>query len=132
MQDKQNKLTHPFNEKPLSVVLGNKSRITVEDNDGRKITRNLSHFKRIPKPSNLDNASEAGSETETSQRNDSDDYNNNDPKRTVNVEEGQRFVARRSDRLRREPDHLGVPNTVRSNSLRHLPLKRGNDVVFRD
>ena len=34
---------------------------------------------------------------------------NNDAKRTDNVGERQRLVAHRSDRLRRDPDHLGVP-----------------------
>ena len=107
-QDKQNKLTPRFNEKPLIVVHRNKSRITVEDNDKRKITRNVSHFKRILTPSNLEN--EANSEPETKQHKDGDDdYDNNDAKRTDNVEERQRLVARRSDRLRREPDRLGVP-----------------------
>ena len=107
-QDKQNKLTPRFNEKPLIVVHRNKSRITVEDNDKRKITRNVSHFKRILTPSNLEN--EANSEPETKQHKDGDDdYDNNDAKRTDNVGERQRLVARRSDRLRREPDRLGVP-----------------------
>ena len=107
-QDKQNKLTPRFNEKPLIVVHRNKSRITVEDNDKRKITRNVSHFKRILTPSNLEN--EANSEPEKKQHKDGDDdYDNNDAKRTDNVGERQRLVARRSDRLRREPDRLGVP-----------------------
>ena len=107
-QDKQNKLTPRFNEKPLIVVHRNKSRITVEDNDKRKITHNVSHFKRILTPSNLEN--EANSEPETKQHKDGDDdYDNNDAKRTDNVGERQRLVARRSDRLRREPDRLGVP-----------------------
>ena len=107
-QDKQNKLTPRFNEKPLIVVHRNKSRITVEDNDKRKITRNVSHFKRILTPSNLEN--EANSEPETKQHKDGDDdYDNNDAKRTDNVGERQRLVARRSDRLRKEPDRLGVP-----------------------
>ena len=104
------KLAPRFNEKALIVVHRNKTRITIEDNDKRKITRNLSHFKRILIPSNLENASEADSESETKQHKDSDDdYDNNDAKRTDNVEERQRLVARRSDRLRREPDRLGVP-----------------------
>ena len=107
-QDKQNKLTPRFNEKPLIVVDRNKSRITVEDNDKRKITCNVSHFKRILTPSDLEN--EADSEPETKQHKDSDDdYDNKDAKRTDNVEERQRLVARRSGRLRREPDRLGVP-----------------------
>ena len=58
-QDKQNKLTPCFNEKPLIVVHRNKSRITVEDNDKRKITRNVSHFKRILTPSNLENEADS-------------------------------------------------------------------------
>ena len=70
-KDKQNKLTPRFNEKPLIVVHRNKSRITVEDNDKRKITRNVSHFKRILIPSNLEN--EANSEPETKQHKDGDD-----------------------------------------------------------
>ena len=85
-----------------------KSRITAEDRDKRKISRNVSHFKRIPKSPNLYNASEADSErVDQRKENDDDDYN--DAKRTNNVEERQRLVVRRSDRLRREPDRLGVP-----------------------
>ena len=104
---KEGKLTPYFNEKPLLVVHRNKSRITVEDNDKRKITRNVSHFKRIT-PSNLEN--EADSEPETKQHKDSDDdYDNNDAKRTDNVKERQRLVAHRSDRLHRESAHLRVP-----------------------
>ena len=50
------------------------------------------------------------SEPETKQNKDSDDdYDNNDAERTDNVEESQRLVASRSDRLRREPNRLGVP-----------------------
>ena len=64
-QDKQTKLTPRFNEKPLIVVHRNKSRITVEDKDKRKITRNVSHFKGILTPLTLENASEADSEPET-------------------------------------------------------------------
>ena len=66
-QDKQNKLTPRFNEKLLIVVHRSKSRISAEDSDKSEITRNVSHFKRIPKSSNLYNASKADSERETDQ-----------------------------------------------------------------
>ena len=106
-QDKQNKLTPRFNEKPLIVVHRNKSRITAENSDKRKITRNVSHFKRIPKPSSLD--SEADRERETDQQKENDDGDYNDAKWTNNVEKRDNLVLRRSDRMRREPDRLGVP-----------------------
>ena len=106
-QDKQNKLTPRFNEKPLIVVHRNKSRITAENSDKRKVTRNVSHFKRFPKPSNLD--SEADSERETDQQKDNDDGDYNDAKWTNNVGKRDNLVLRRSDRMRREPDRLGVP-----------------------
>ena len=70
----------------------------------------MSHFKRIPKSLNLYNANEADSKQETDQckeSNDDDDYNN--AKRTNDIEERQRLVVRRSDRVRRESDRLGVP-----------------------
>ena len=106
-QDKQNKLTPRFIEKPLIVVHRNRSRITAKNSDKRKLTRNLSHFKRIPKPPILD--SEADSERETDQQKENDDDDYDDAKRTNNVEEKGNLVVRRSDTMRREPDRLGVP-----------------------
>ena len=114
-QDKQNKLIPRFNEKPLIVVHRNKSRITVEDNDKRKITRNVSHFKRILTLSVKQTVNQKQSSIMTvmmimiTMMHSDDDFDNKDAKRTDNVEERQRLVARRSDRLRREPDRLGVP-----------------------
>ena len=83
-QNKQNKLTPRFNDKPVIVVHRNKSRITAENSDKCKITCNVSHFKHIPKPSNLyseadSEANDAESERET---NDDDDDDHNDAKQT--------------------------------------------------
>ena len=48
-QEKQNKLTSRFNKNPLIVVHRNGSRVTAKDNNEWRITRNVSHFKRVPK-----------------------------------------------------------------------------------
>ncbi len=56
-QEKQNKLTSRFNKTPFVVVHRNRSRVTAEDSNKRRITRNVSHFKRIPKlPQSIDSS----------------------------------------------------------------------------
>ena len=47
-QDKQNKLSTPFNPQPLKITERNGSMITAENNQ-RSITRNTSHFKKVSK-----------------------------------------------------------------------------------
>ena len=47
-QAKNNKLTPNFKEIPYKVIKRNRSRITAENKDGHKITRNVSHFKKMP------------------------------------------------------------------------------------
>ena len=51
-QKKQNKLTPRFNKTPFVVVQRNRSCVTAEDSNMRRITRNVSHFKRMPKLQN--------------------------------------------------------------------------------
>jgi hypothetical protein len=47
-QKRSNKLSTNFNSKPYTVIIKNNSRITVRDSNRHIITRNVSHFKRIP------------------------------------------------------------------------------------
>ncbi len=51
-QDRQNKLTSRFNDKPYRVIYRNKSRVTAQ-RDNHRVTRNVSHFKQIPRPTNI-------------------------------------------------------------------------------
>ena len=54
-QDRRNKLTPTYNETPYVVSARTNSRVTAKIKHDRKITRNISHYKRIPKPTETDN-----------------------------------------------------------------------------
>ncbi len=104
-QDKQNKLTSRFNETPFVVVQRNRSRVTAEDSNKRRITRNVSHFKRIPKLLLSVDSS------------DSDDVNDThvvvNPADEVVVpkeqQHQQQSIVRRSSRPSRPPVRFGEP-----------------------
>ena len=57
--EKQNKLSPQFDKTPFIVVHRNRSRVTAEDCNKRRITRNVSHFKRIPHPQNPADSSDS-------------------------------------------------------------------------
>ena len=111
-QDKQNKLTPRFNETQFFVVQRNRSRVTAADSNKRRITRNVSHFKRIPKlPHSIDSS-------------DSDDVNNTyvvvNPADEVVVQKEQQYqqqnIVRRSSRPSRPPIRFG--ETIPSEKVR--------------
>ncbi|MCG8432279.1 MAG: hypothetical protein MJA29_14065, partial [Candidatus Omnitrophica bacterium] len=49
-QRKQNKLSTPFNPHPLRVTTRNGNMVTAERPCGQRITRNVTHFKRVAQP----------------------------------------------------------------------------------
>ena len=49
-QEKKNKLTANFNHEPYKVIKKAGVEITAQRNNGHRITRNVSHFKKIKKP----------------------------------------------------------------------------------
>ena len=53
-QQRQNKLIPNFNETPYTITHRCNSRVIARNEIGHIITRNLSHFKSIPKPTNND------------------------------------------------------------------------------
>ena len=53
-QKRSNKLSTNFNSRPYTVIIKNNSRITVRDSNRHIITRNVSHFKRIPNQQNVE------------------------------------------------------------------------------
>ena len=105
-QEKQNKLTPRFNKTPFVVVERKRSCVTAEDSNKRRITRNVSHFKRIPKlPRPIDSS-------------DSDDvidthdvaFNPADEVIVPNEQQQQQQnIVRRSSRPSRPPVRFGEP-----------------------
>ncbi|CAB4005564.1 uncharacterized protein K02A2.6-like, partial [Paramuricea clavata] len=96
-QERQNKLTSRFNTTPYTVTTRNKSKVTARSR--HTITRNVSHFKRIPKQYESDT---------------------DDERTTVNNDQGQNETGdnqdqlpvvptRRSGRERRIPERYGQP-----------------------
>ncbi len=53
-QERKNKLTSHFNPTPHVVTKRETSRVTARNADGHVITRNVSHFKLIPKQQPID------------------------------------------------------------------------------
>ena len=53
-QQKKNKLTTRFDTNPYVVVERKGTQVIAANKDQRKVKRNVSHFKRIPKPENWD------------------------------------------------------------------------------
>ena len=53
-QQKKNKLITRFHTNPYVVVERKGTQVIAVNKDQRKVKRNVSHFKRIPKPENWD------------------------------------------------------------------------------
>ena len=54
-QDRRNKMTPTYNETPYIATSRKDSRVTARNKHGHKITRNISHYKRIPTPTDTEN-----------------------------------------------------------------------------
>ena len=96
-QDRENKLTSRFNDKPYIVIYRNKSRVTAQRNN-HKVTRNVSHFKQIPKPTN------PLSDDDT----DIDSTTDNSEQQQLQRHEQQQ-QRRSSSRQTRQPERYGQP-----------------------
>ena len=95
-QEKKNKLSVNFNQKPYKVIKRTGVEISAQSNDGHIITRNISHFKRINKPDD-----DTDDEQYEYQQNSS--YNNQ-----PRASSGTTVMPRRSNRVRRPPDRYGL------------------------
>ncbi len=96
-QEKKNKLTANFNPEPYKVIKKTGVEITAQRNNGHKITRNVSHFKKIKKPEDTDDECSDYSEIVPAQ---TQARNNHQADRS---DDG----PRRSSRNRRPPERYG-------------------------
>ncbi len=109
-QKRQNKLTTNFSTTPYVVIATNKSRITAQSKDGHKVTRNVSHFKRIP-----------GKTLDV----DTDDDDEHPQKRVQNAEVGQNNVEPATN------INASASKTRRSTRERRAPHRYGNSLPWR-
>ena len=104
-QEKQNKLTPRFNQTQFVVVQRNRSRVTAEDSNKRRITRNVSHFKRLQKLLNSIDSSDSDDMIDTHV-----EFNPDDETIVPNERQQQQHnIVRRSSRLSRPPFRFGEP-----------------------
>ena len=98
-QERKNKLTPNFNPMPYVVVERKHSRVTAKARYGHTITRNVSHFKKIPDP---EQTSDEDEERQPIVQANDDDENG----RRIDDEERR---IRRSTRESRRPERHGQP-----------------------
>ena len=97
-QERKNKLTSHFNPTPYVVTKREKSRVTARNADGHVITRNVSHFKFIPKQQPIDSDD---SDYEDGKRNpNSQNTENRNEETAANHEAEAPPLLRRSTRVR--------------------------------
>ena len=105
-QERRNKLTSNYNSEPYTVTYKNKCEITATNKDGHTVRRNVSHCKRIPRPTTSGDGNMSD---------DSEDYilpsrnSNSGPPENQNREVDDQLIAppRKSERWRRKPDRYG-------------------------
>ena len=105
-QERRNKLTSNYNSEPYTVTYKSKCEITATNKDGHTVRRNVSHCKRIPRPTTSGDGNVSD---------DSEDYilpsrnSNSGPPENQNREVDDQLIAppRRSERWRRKPDRYG-------------------------
>ena len=95
-QEKKNKLSVNFNQKPCKVIKRTGVEISAQSNDGHIFTRNISHFKRTDKQND-----DTDDEQYEYQQNSS--YNSQ-----PRASSGTTVMPRRSNRVRRPPDRYGL------------------------
>ncbi len=103
-QDRRNKLTPTFNQTPYVVTDRTQSRVTAKNKHDHVITRNVSHYKRIPPPTETDD------ETDDTLGNNYEHINND---RTEHQE-----PLRRSSRFVKQPQRFG--DSIPSDIIRKL------------
>ena len=101
-QQKKNKLTTRFDTNPYIVVERKGTQLIAVNKDQRKVKRNISHFKRIPKPEKWD--------TDSDDDDDLPSYNSEQR----NQGHSSPAVVRRSTRQRNPPDRFGraIPSNI--------------------
>ena len=111
-QEKKNKLTANFNQTPYVVVYRNKTVVRAKNKHGHIIERNVSYFKRIPKPYNEEHNTDDADDLD-------DNFNNRNPatpRVNANEENGNNadIGLRRSTRTRRQPERYGqtLPSNI--------------------
>ena len=105
-QPKTNKLTANYNKTPYIVIYRNKTVVTARSENRHEIQRNVSHFKKIPKP-NIDDESD-----------DVDDKIENKPAQSCDEQ-------RRQNTDHGNDGHLNLKRSTRKQPERygqHLPL----------
>ena len=103
-REKQNKLSLHFSEIPLIVVQRNRSRVTAEDSNQRRIIRNVSHFKRIASPHNPADSSDNDDVIDTQVA-----ANPTNEIIVQNEQQQPQNIPRRSTRQLRPPVRFGEP-----------------------
>lgn len=106
-QERKNKLTPNFNPNPYVVINRQHSRVSARAKNGHIITRNVSHFKKMPNPEQP--SSDEEEDSQPSQPN--EETNDNDDNHggvQDNVDNGEDQV-RRSTRDTRRPQRYGQP-----------------------
>jgi hypothetical protein len=104
-QTYSNKLSTPFNPTPHIVVAIKGTMITAQSPDGRKITRNISHFKRV-QVSNSDFDNVDFDEVDYHEPDNHDRNMQQDQERNAQHERNVQVVPRRSERDRNRPRRL--------------------------
>ncbi|CAB4030550.1 PREDICTED: uncharacterized protein K02A2.6-like [Paramuricea clavata] len=118
-QPKANKLTPNFNQTPYVVIYRNKTVVRARNKDGHEIERNVSHFKKIPKPSkDNEDTSEETDDFSTESNNqripeETVQFNMND-RNNNNRGNGMNMHPRRSTRVRKQPERYGqtLPSNI--------------------
>ena len=105
-QKRTNKLSANFSSKPFTDIKKNNSKITVRNSNGYTITRNVSHFKRIPNQQNVETDTDDKNNNNTN--NNTKDFDNNQTQVGNNeIERTNNEEVRRSSRERRMPERYG-------------------------
>ena len=102
-QERKNKLTSPFNPTPYVVTKREQSRVTARNARGHVITRNVSHFKLIPKPKQTDSDESDYEDREHI----SDNENTENRNEQIIDHEAEQQPLRRSTRVRSRPYRFG-------------------------
>ena len=102
-QERKNKLTSHFNPTPYVVTKREQSRVTARNARGHVITRNVSHFKLIPKPKQTDSDESDYEDREHIPDNENTENRNEQ----ISDHEAEQQPLRRSTRVRSRPYRFG-------------------------
>ena len=102
-QERKNKLTSHFNPTPYVVTKREQSRVTARNARGHVITRNVSHFKSIPKPKQTDSDESDYEDREHIPDNENTENRNEQ----ISDQEAEQQPLRRSTRVRSRPYRFG-------------------------